>query len=661
MKFILSETQYRSILIEGRKERLAKKYDGSLSNAIIDDVLNDPFNEQTNHKYSDFILKSYRNSDGLNYKDIINTVKYFDEKQKAFDKKDINTYQDYEELKSVVDAHRKKSEDEKSVVKIFESDTYLIIKPQTHKASCKYGAGTKWCTAMKDYPSHFESRNTDFKSLYYVMTKPLTKENSLYKIAIYIDNGKESWYDAEDKLIDSNLINSLKNVYLKDGYGAVRKDYDDIYSTDIVKLKNRLDNLFKKYVKNGFYREVSDGISGPFTIEFTNMDIPDPEMPGWYHSSILFKFLDGEVIEIGMAAIEYDILNNGGVLGVELNVTTFESGQEFIVNLQLDDNTFSATHRGGTIRDNIFDRLFNVIIEKIHRWIPDKKREEIGNSNPNNPNMGVIKLLVNGIKNIQNDKFTFPGVLTGDVNAIFLLEIPGLDIANLSEIEDGLANEIKIITELTISKKGRIGSVPVEGYTLYIIMKPHMLYGNIKINTEIYFEVDVSNFEGSFNLNGKKINTQITMTPGHSESGTITKREIGMIMSKIAGLIIDQEHMISILNPNRDEGDIVWSPNKAYSYTFTKKEGTMIGKLVDLLDSGWEGTRYDFLSYLWSGSREPNQYSQPFRRSMRGQYSHFFAQARQSGVIKLEKRGRKAYIVKGPNFNAFKEGRLKPQ
>ena len=42
-----------------------------------------------------------------------------------------------------VETTTKKVEDAE---KLFENDTWLVVIPKTFAASCKYGAGTKWCT-----------------------------------------------------------------------------------------------------------------------------------------------------------------------------------------------------------------------------------------------------------------------------------------------------------------------------------------------------------------------------------------------------------------------------------------------------------------------------------------------------------------------------------
>lgn len=42
-------------------------------------------------------------------------------------------------------------------VDIFRNDKYIVVRPLTHKASCKYGAFTKWCISAPDAQYVFDS------------------------------------------------------------------------------------------------------------------------------------------------------------------------------------------------------------------------------------------------------------------------------------------------------------------------------------------------------------------------------------------------------------------------------------------------------------------------------------------------------------------------
>jgi len=113
----------------------------------------------------------------------------------------------------------------------------------------------------------------------------------------------------------------------------------------------------------------------------------------------------------------------------------------------------------------------------------------------------------------------------------------------------------------------------------------------------------------------------------------------------------------------------VWRPDRFnYGYTFVKNNG-LINKLVTYLDKGEIGTKLDFLEsigklktkvvdgkkmYSHSGG---NQYfpSSQFR----GQFSSFFASAKMAGILGYRKIGKDYFLIKGPNFDTFKSGKLK--
>ena len=113
----------------------------------------------------------------------------------------------------------------------------------------------------------------------------------------------------------------------------------------------------------------------------------------------------------------------------------------------------------------------------------------------------------------------------------------------------------------------------------------------------------------------------------------------------------------------------VWRPDKYnYGYTFGKNKG-LITKLVSYLDSGSIGTKLDFLESIGKlKSKEVNgkkQYSHSYSdkyfpsSQWRGHFSSFFASAKLAGILGYRKIGKDYFLVKGPNFQAFKEGKLK--
>ena len=113
----------------------------------------------------------------------------------------------------------------------------------------------------------------------------------------------------------------------------------------------------------------------------------------------------------------------------------------------------------------------------------------------------------------------------------------------------------------------------------------------------------------------------------------------------------------------------VWRADRAnYGYTFGKNKG-LIKKLVDFLDKGEIGTKLDFLesigklkSKIVNGKKMYSHSSseQYFPSSQfRGQFSSFFASAKMAGILGYRKIGKDYFLIKGPNFDAFKSGELK--
>jgi hypothetical protein len=113
----------------------------------------------------------------------------------------------------------------------------------------------------------------------------------------------------------------------------------------------------------------------------------------------------------------------------------------------------------------------------------------------------------------------------------------------------------------------------------------------------------------------------------------------------------------------------VWRPNRiGYGYTFGKNKG-LVKKLVDWLDSDKIGTKLDFLVDLGVFQRMEKDGKIKYKRpntdyvysqtDLRGQYSSFFASAKHAGILNYRKVGKDFLLIKGPNFEAFKEGNLR--
>ena len=139
-------------------------------------------------------------------------------------------------------------------IKLFENDDFLLVIPLTFDASCKYGAGTKWCTTSKDSDDMFKKHNR-MGSLGYIIikNKELQAKLESSKFGMYINKPGENYlggrYPSPQGIIFYNDINDpmdsnkIMNLFDKtDKYGQlmniIRKFTD--YSEDKFK---KIDDL----------------------------------------------------------------------------------------------------------------------------------------------------------------------------------------------------------------------------------------------------------------------------------------------------------------------------------------------------------------------------------------------------------------------------------
>ena len=193
------------LLIEGRKEDLERKYSGTLSQQVFDYVFNDPFMKKTNYKYGNFLFNSLRYSHPAKWEldDSLSLLKKFDKFSKNLEKKDINQYEDLSDLSIELSDYKSKNQskkiDDTETEKVYEDPNILIVRPLTHKSSCKYGAGTRWCTTDYD-KTHYDRYTSGTQGLYYIILKKFDQSNKFYKIAIHKSpSGEDEWYDAQDQ------------------------------------------------------------------------------------------------------------------------------------------------------------------------------------------------------------------------------------------------------------------------------------------------------------------------------------------------------------------------------------------------------------------------------------------------------------------------------
>jgi len=225
------------VLLESRKDDFLRMFRDKFSDEQLKKVFTLSRQLAPNQKFLTFLGKvipteNFDESLSKAEKVVEKFIKY----QQALETRDINQFKSLEEIITAINNHENKvrrtvkSVDGADVV--YEDDRFTVVTPQTHKASCYYGAGTKWCTASMNGTSHFDNYNVDGK-LFYILDKKAKSNDKYYKVALLQKyDGDKTFYDAPDESF-------------KDGWILGTPEYDEIQ------------NAIDKYVNTNFQREIN--------------------------------------------------------------------------------------------------------------------------------------------------------------------------------------------------------------------------------------------------------------------------------------------------------------------------------------------------------------------------------------------------------------------
>lgn len=167
----------------------------------------DFINKEDLEKFSDLqILLMYRFIDGFfNFSDLQNFKKFCDYNERGLiGQNDLTTYKSFDDIMnqlSIADLKVETKGLENEIIKVYEDDVWLLIRPLTYLSSRKYGANTKWCTTSEGNPDYF-LKYTKRGVLIYCINK-----KTGYKVASFYSLDKEepefSFWDQKDSRIDS--------------------------------------------------------------------------------------------------------------------------------------------------------------------------------------------------------------------------------------------------------------------------------------------------------------------------------------------------------------------------------------------------------------------------------------------------------------------------
>ncbi len=176
----------------------------------IKTVLKNEFNFITDEQLSKFgdiqLMLLYRFVDSFfNTQDLVNFKKFCDYNERnLIDQNDLSKYKSYEDIVnavSIADMKVETKDMENQIVKVFEDDEWLLLRPLTYMASKKYGSNTKWCTTQSNNPEYFIKYSSKGVLIYCINKK------TGYKVASFCSLDKNdpefSFWNQKDTRIDS--------------------------------------------------------------------------------------------------------------------------------------------------------------------------------------------------------------------------------------------------------------------------------------------------------------------------------------------------------------------------------------------------------------------------------------------------------------------------
>jgi len=148
-------------------------------------------------------------------------IKYLD--RGLIDNKDVTSYKDLESLRAAVNMATIKEfnkELEGQIIKEYEDDRWVVVRPLTFSASAKYGANTRWCTTYQKEKNYFEKYWRRGILVYFI------NKITGYKFAGFKDitGGDEfSFWNQEDSRtdylnieVDDYMFSVVKRIFKSD-------------------------------------------------------------------------------------------------------------------------------------------------------------------------------------------------------------------------------------------------------------------------------------------------------------------------------------------------------------------------------------------------------------------------------------------------------------
>lgn len=141
----------------------------------------------------------------FNYSDLKSFIKFCEYNERGLiENNDLSRYTNFDEILTatgLAEIRVLEKDLEKQIIKLYNDDEWVVVKPLTYIASRKYGSSTKWCTTQENNPEYF-LRYAGKGILIYVMNKKTGLKVAAFK-SLNSADPEMSFWNQVDSRIDS--------------------------------------------------------------------------------------------------------------------------------------------------------------------------------------------------------------------------------------------------------------------------------------------------------------------------------------------------------------------------------------------------------------------------------------------------------------------------
>jgi hypothetical protein len=179
--------------------------------------------------------------------------------RKLINQSDITTYKSFDEMESQVSLAELKlvsKELQAQTEVLYDSDEWLVLKPLSFEASLKYGASTKWCTAMRNDPEYF-SRYSRRGILVYCINRSTGEKVAAFKNLNTDYEYETSFWDVKDIRIDSMETDLPRRIL-----DIIKYQFSNVTVTNWELMSDEAKGLKHTYEKSLVQPTIQENVGG---------------------------------------------------------------------------------------------------------------------------------------------------------------------------------------------------------------------------------------------------------------------------------------------------------------------------------------------------------------------------------------------------------------